>query len=97
MLKCALIVIDKLIVVIGIDKIVIVFGKYKRRTDMQLWQLRIMWIFDNKHFFSVVIEVFALFVTQVCICVTVAYNFARSFNANGSVIGGNNHSDISLS
>ena len=34
MLESAVVVIDKLVVIIGVDEIIVVFGKYEGRTDI---------------------------------------------------------------
>jgi hypothetical protein len=50
-----------------------------------------------EYFLRVKIQVFALFITQVGIGVTVAYNFAWIFYPDGAVVSSNNYSYLFLS
>ena len=96
MLEGSIKVIHKLIVVVGVYKVVVVLGKNKSGAHMQFRQLCIMRVFDDKHIFGIVIKVFTLFVAEVGVCVSVAHNFTGFFNFYGAVIGGDNNAYIFL-
>src|SRR5690606_965449 len=62
MLECAAVIVDKLIVIIGIDEVIIVFCEDKGRAHMKFRQLCFVWIFDDENIPIYVIEVSALLV-----------------------------------
>lgn len=96
MLERAIIVVDKVIVIIGVYKIIIILGEHKSRAHMKLRQLRIMWIFDNENFLTVVIEIFALLITEVRVGVSIADDFARPLHPNCAVVGRDDYTHATL-
>src|SRR5690606_41197819 len=95
-LKSLDVIIDKMIVVVGVYKKVVIFRKHKCRAYMKLGKLCIMWVFNHKHFFVFVIQISSLFVTQVRICVSISNNLTRFLYAYSTMIGCNDNTYIPL-
>src|SRR5690606_35655522 len=97
MLECAAVIVDKLIVITGIDEVIIVFCEDKGRAHMKFRQLCFVWIFDDENIPIYVIEVSALLVAQIRIRIPVADDFRWFFNTNSPMIGGHDDTNLALS
>lgn len=91
MLKGFIIKINKMVVVIGVNKITVAFGKGKAGAYMQFWQHNIMRVTHMENLFGIKVKVFTLLVTQIGIGVTVADDLAGVFNPDGAVVGCDNY------
>ena len=88
MLKGFIIIVYKLVVIILVNEITVFFGKNIIGADIYFWQLRLMWIFNQKDFFGIEIQVSALLVAQICICIPVANYLTWMFYPDGAMICG---------
>ena len=87
-LESAVEVIDKMVVIVWIDKISVFFRKDIAGTYMQLGQLGILRVFDMEYIFAYKVEVFALLVPEIGIGIAVPDNLAGAFDPDGAVVGG---------
>ena len=76
MLKSLVIKVNKMVVVVRVNKVLIVFGEHKARAYMQLWQHGIVRVTYVEHLFGIKVKVTPLFVTQVGIGITVSDDLA---------------------
>ena len=94
MLEGFVIKINKVVVIVRVHKIAVFLGEYKAGAYMQLRQHGIVRVADVEHFLRVEISITTLFVAQVGVGVTVADDLAWFFNADGTMIGCDNHTNL---
>src|SRR5690606_7825570 len=96
MLKGSVIIVHKLIVVVGVDKVGVFFGKYISRAHVDTWQLGVYRIFDDKDVFVNIIQIFPLLITKIGVGVAVTNDFTWFFYFYRAVIGGENDPNLLL-
>lgn len=75
MLEGVFVIRDIIIVVVGIGKKVVARDQDIACADIWRGELCFVWLFDDKHFLGIVAKIFAEFVAQIGIGVSVADNF----------------------
>ena len=82
MLERVFVVRHVIIVIVGIGKEAIARGKHVAGTDVWRGQLRLVRLFDGKHFLGIIVEVLAQLIAKVRIGVTVPDDFDGLGGAN---------------
>ena len=94
MLKGFVIKINKVVVIVWVNKIAVFLGKYKARAHMQLRQHGFVRVADVELLFGRLIQITALLVAQVGIGVPVADYLAWFFYTDGAVIGSDHYAHL---
>ncbi len=87
MLKSVSVIVVKVVIIIGIEEKLVVFGEDESRTDVGARQAGLFRVAYFEHVALVVLQVAAHFVAQVGGGFAVAYHFGRRIDADGAVVG----------
>src|SRR5690606_22242255 len=96
MLKGLIVIIDKLVIVIRVNKIAVFLCKNETGADMQPGQHSILRVLDQEHILVYIIEVLTLFVPQIGVGITVSDYLTGMLDADGTMISGHNDPHVLL-
>src|SRR5690606_18561418 len=96
MLEGLIKIIDKLVVIIGINEVIIFLGKNKAGAHVQFRKHPIMRVFNQKNLLGIKIQVFSLLITQIGVRISVAHYFAWMLHTNGSMVSSNDQLNVFL-